>query len=213
MQNLWSLFVGGIQEGLFILAQLYGGNLSLAIITLSLIVRLALMPLALRTMRQTQERQQKLKEIQPELDRLKKKYSNDPEKLSQKMIELYEKHDMKMLGGGGMLGNLAQLPIMMGVFSAIRDGLENAGRFLWIPDIAQPNILLAFIVALLGLASSALTPNMPEQGKLLFILLPALMTLMFAWNVSAGVGLYWATSSVVSIGQNLILRRHTYAKN
>ena len=211
MGNLWALFVGFIQEGLFILAQLYGGNLSLAIITLSLIVRLALMPMAIRTMRQTQARQEKMKELQPELDRLKKRYSNNQEKLYQKTMQLYEKHDIKVFGGSGLFGNLTQLPIFMGVYSAIRLGLENAGRFLWIPDISQPNILLAFIVALLTLGSSALAPSAQEQGKLLFILLPAVMTLLFAWNVSAGVGLYWATSSVVSIAQNMILR-HKPAK-
>lgn len=207
MDNLWSLFVGFIQEALFILAQLYGGNLSLAIITLSLIVRLALMPIALRTMRQTQERQQKLKEIQPELDRLKKRYSNNPEKLSQEMMALYKKHDIKMMDGVGILTNLAQLPIFMGLFSAIRQGLKNAGRFLWIPDISQPNILLAFIIAALTFASSALAPSSQENGKMIFIALPAVLTLIFAWKVSAGVELYWATSSLVSVAQNIIARR------
>jgi YidC/Oxa1 family membrane protein insertase len=212
MENLWSLFVGYIQEGLFILAQLYGGNLGLAIITLSLMVRLALMPIAMRTMRKNQARQQKLKEIQSELDRLKKRYRNSPEKLSQKTMDLYKKHDIQMMDGFGIFSNLLQLPVFMGVFSAIRQGLENAGRFLWIPDISQPNILLAFIVALLTFGSSALTPSSQEQVKVVFMLLPAVLTLLFAWRVSAGVGLYWATSSLVGIAQNVILRHKPLKK-
>jgi YidC/Oxa1 family membrane protein insertase len=207
MDNLWSLFVGYLQTGLFILAQVYGGNISLAIITLSLMSRLALLPLTLRLARRSQQQQIRLQAIQPELQLLKKRYSNDPEKLSQKTMELYKKHNIQLLDGAGFLGTLIQLPIFAGLFSAIKEGLANGGRFLWISDISQPNILLALIIAVLTFASSALAPNMQQQGRTLSLLLPAFLTLFFVWRLSAGLGLYWAASSLVGVLQAAILRR------
>lgn len=207
MDNLWSLFVGYLQAGLFILAHLYGGNVSLAIITLSLLVRLALLPLTLRLVRRSRQQQLRLKEIQAELDRFKKLYRNNPEKLSQKTMELYKKHDVRLMDGAGFMGNLLQLPIFAGLFSAIKQGVGSGGRFLWIVDISQPNILLALLITTLTIISSALSPNLQQQGRNLSLLLPGILTLFFLWRLSAGLGLYWAASSLVGILQAIMLRR------
>src|SRR5574339_680752 len=109
MSDLWSLFVGSIQTALFVLAHLYGGNVGLAIITLSFLVRLALLPLTLRIARRSQQQQMSLQEIQPELQRLKQRYRNQPEKLSQKTMEAYKAHDIRMLDGTSLLAGLFQL--------------------------------------------------------------------------------------------------------
>lgn len=207
MDNLWSVFVGYLQAGLFVLAHLYGGNVSLAIITLSFMVRLALLPLTLRIARRSQQQQLRLQEIQPELERLKKHYRSNPEKLSQKTLELYKKRDVQLLDGAGLMGNLLQLPIFAGLFSAIKQGVGSGGRFLWIADISQPNILLALLIAALTFVTSVLSPNSQQQGRNLFLLLPALLTLFFVWRLSAGLGLYWAASSLVGMLQAAMLRR------
>jgi YidC/Oxa1 family membrane protein insertase len=207
MDNIWSLFVGYLQTGLFLLAQAYGGNISLAIITLSFTVRLALLPLTLYIARRGQQQQAYLNEIQPELERLKKRYRKNPEKLTQKTMELYKKHNIQPLDGAGFIGNLLQLPIFAGLFSAIKQGVGNGGHFLWITDISQPNILLALLIAVLTFVSSALSPNTQQQGRTLFLLLPAVLTLFFVWRLSAGLGLYWAASSLVGLLQAAILRR------
>ncbi|MGE5249398.1 MAG: YidC/Oxa1 family membrane protein insertase [Bacteroidota bacterium] len=207
MNNVWSLFVGSLQTVLFVLAHMYGGNIGLAIITLSFMVRLALLPLTLRLARRSLRQQMRLKEIQPELERLKKHYRNDPEKLSQKTLELYKKQNVQPLDGAGLIGNLLQLPIFAGLFSAIKQGIGNGGHFLWITDISQPDILLALMIAALTFVSSALSPGIQQQGRNLFMILPAMLTLFFVWRLSAGLGLYWAASSFVSILQAAILRR------
>ena len=207
MDNLWSLFVGYLQTGLFILAQVYGGNISLAIITLSLTVRLALLPLTFRIARRSQQQQTRLKEIQPELEHLKKRYRHNPEKLTQKTMELYKQHNVQLLDSAGFLGNLIQLPIFASLFSAIKQGIGNGGHFLWIADISQPNLLLALIIGTLTFVSSILSPNIQQQGRNLFIILPAILTLFFVWRLSAGLGLYWAASSLVGVLQAAMLRR------
>jgi YidC/Oxa1 family membrane protein insertase len=206
MDNVWSLFVGYLQTGLFLLAQAYGGNISLAIITLSFTVRLALLPLTLHIARRSQQQQAYLNKIQPELQRLKERYRKNPEKLTQKTMELYKKHNIQPLDGTGFIGNLLQLPIFAGLFSAIKQGVGNGGHFLWITDISQPNVLLALLIAGLTFVSSALSPN-TQQERTLFLLLPTVITLFFVWRLSAGLGLYWAASSLVGLLQAAILRR------
>lgn len=207
MSDLWSLFVGSIQAGLFVLAHLYGGNVGLAIITLSFVVRLALLPLTLRIARRSQQQQMRLQEIQPELQRLKERYRNQPEKLSQKTMELYKAHGIRMLEGTGLLGSFVQLPVFAGLFSAIKQGVGNGGRFLWIADISQPDIFLALIIAALTFASSLLLPNPQPQARSLSLILPAVLTLFFVWRLSAGLGLYWAASSLVGLLQAALMRR------
>jgi YidC/Oxa1 family membrane protein insertase len=206
MDNIWSLFVGYLQTILFVLANMYGGNISLAIITLSFMVRLALLPLTLRLARRSQEQQIRLQQIQPELERLKNHYRNNPQKLSQKTMELYKKHNVQLLDGASLLGNLLQLPIFAGLFSAIKQGIGNGGRFLWITDISQSNILLALMIAILTFISSALSPTAQQPGRSLSLILPAILTLFFVWRLSAGLGLYWAASSLVGILQSAMLR-------
>lgn len=207
MNNIWNLFVGYLQIALFVLSNMYGGNISLAIITLSFIARLALLPLTLRLARRSQQQQMHLKEIQPELERLKKLHRNEPEKLSRKTLELYKKHNVQMLDGTSFFGSLLQLPVFAGLFSAIKQGIGSGGRFLWIADISQPNILLSLIIAILTLASSALAPNTSQQGRNLSIILPTVLTFFFVWRLSAGLGLYWAASSLVGMLQTVMLRR------
>jgi len=207
MDTVWNFFVSNIQTGLIILAQTYGGNIGLAIITLSFLVRSALMPLTLYIARRNQLQQVHLKELQPELKRLQTRYRNNRQKLTEKTMELYREHNIKPFDGFGILGSLVQLPIFAGLFSAIKQGVGMGGRFLWIGDISQPNILLTLLVAGLTFIASVLTPNMGQQGRSLWLVLPALLTLFFIWRLSAGLGLYWATSSLVGIVQSFILRR------
>jgi YidC/Oxa1 family membrane protein insertase len=207
MDNVWSLFVGYLQAGLFVLAHMYGGNISLAIITLSFMVRLALLPLTLRLAHRSQQQQLRLLAMQPELERIKKRYHDHPETISRKTMELYKKHNVQLLDGAGFVGNLLQLPIFAGLFSAIKQGIGMGGRFLWISDISQPDILLAFMIAGLTLASSSLSPNIQQHGRSLSLILPAILTLFFVWRLSAGLGLYWAASSLVGVVQAAMLRR------
>jgi len=120
---------------------------------------------------------------------------------------LYKKRDVQLLDGAGFIGNLLQLPVFAGLFSAIKQGVGKGGHFLWITDISQPNILLALFVAALTFVSSALAPGTQQQGRTLFIILPAIVTLFFVWRLSAGLGLYWAASSLVGVLQAAMLRR------
>src|SRR5438552_1641144 len=128
----WNSVVGLLSVVLSLLTTAYGGNLGFAIITLSLITRLALLPLTLRMARHAQAQQRILQMIRREVDELKAKYKSSPQKLGTELSRLYQKHGVKPLDGVNSLGLMVQLILGAGLYSAIRRGLGVCGRFLWI---------------------------------------------------------------------------------
>jgi YidC/Oxa1 family membrane protein insertase len=203
----WNSFVGLLSVVLWLLTTAYGGNLGFAIITLSLITRLALLPLALRMARHSQAQQKILQMIRREVDELKAKYKSSPQKLGTELSKLYQKHGVRPIDGGNSLGLLVQLLLGAGVYSAIRRGLGAGGRFLWIRNLAQPNAILAIATGVLTAAASFLGPHLPQQSRFAVAILPALLTLLFAWRLASGVVLYWAASTAVTGLQGFLLNR------
>lgn len=92
-------------------------NYGVSLILFTFIVKLALLPLTIKQIKSTQ----KMHEIQPELDRLQKRYKNDREKLNQEMMKLYQEKGVNP--AGGCLPMLAQLPIIFALFHTIRKPL------------------------------------------------------------------------------------------
>src|SRR5947199_9841981 len=99
----WNAFVGFLAVVLSMLTTAYSGNLGFAIITLSLITRLALLPLTLRMARHAQARQRILQTIKRELDALKAKYKSSPQKLGPELSTLCQTHGVKRLDGVNLL--------------------------------------------------------------------------------------------------------------
>jgi YidC/Oxa1 family membrane protein insertase len=204
---VWSGFVDFLAMLLVTLSQAYGGSLGLAIVTLSLVARLALLPITLSLARRARARQAILKTLEPEIEQLKRRFHSNPERLSQEMSKLYSRRGIGLFDAGSILGGLIQLPVFAGLYSAINQGLGNGGRFLWIANLAQPDLLLTILVAGLTYFSSILNPDLPPAMRNLYTLLPTLVTVVFVWQISAGLGLYWATSSAVGLVQAMVLGR------
>ncbi len=205
--DMWGVVVETVGVMLFALAHIYGGNLGLAIITLSLLVRLALLPLSLYIGRRVKSRQELMSSLRPQVDRIKVKYRQNSKRQSEEVMKLYRQNGVSLFDFWSILGNVAQLPIFFGLISAIRKGLGSGGAFLWIKDIASPDAILALIVAGLTFISTVIASELPQQARTLINFLPVVITLFFVWKLAAGIGLYWATSTGVGIVQSLILRR------
>ena len=203
----WNGFVGLLSVVLSLLTTVYGGNLGFAIITLSLITRLALLPLTLRMARHAQAQQRILQTIKREIDDVKAKYRSSPQKLGAELSKLYQKHGLKPIDGVNSLALLVQLLLGAGVYSAIRRGMGAGGRFFWIRNLAQPNAILAVATGILTLAASLLGPHLPQQSRIAVAVLPALVTVVFAWRLASAVVLYWAASTAVNGLQGVLLNR------
>ncbi len=204
---LWDHFVGMLEAALFALAQAYGGGLGLAIITLSLSVRLSLLPVTLRLARHAQAQQAKLLELQPMIRRLRVKYQSDPQRLNTELLKLYRQHGYNPMDSRSLLGGLVQLPFGAGLYSAISRGLGEGGRFLWISNLARPDAMLALLIGALTYVTSVVVPGLPLHTRIVAMLIPALFTVYFAWNLASGVGLYWATSTAAGALQFALARR------
>lgn len=203
--TLWPELIELLQASIFTLAQAFGGNVGAGIVCFSLAARLAMLPLTIYLARRARKHRELMRKLQPELDALRERLRRKPERLAQETMKVFERHDARPVDMGGLLGGLAQMPVIFALFSAVRGSLTGGGRFAWIADIARPDTGLAVLVAALTYVSMRLQPDLPEQGRVLMTVLPTVMALMFLWRMAAGIGLYWGASTAVSLVQSAIL--------
>lgn len=206
---LWEWFVETFRTAIFASSQVCGGNIAGGILIVSCCVRLALFPLTVRLARISAQHQTLLARLKPELDRLRKRYVDRPERLAEATQKLFQKEGVNPLPLASCLGTLAQMPFFLGLFQAVRKCAVAGGPFLWVRNIARPDAILALVVAAITCASVALTRTFPEQPKTILIMLPAVVTLVALWQLSAGVAVYWGVSSLFSLVQAGIIRRAT----
>lgn len=197
------------------LAGWFGGSYGIGIIGITLIVRAVLFPLMMRQARSQQQMKIKMSAMQPELDALKKKYDNkkdaDQQKLmQQEMMALYQKHSFNPLNIG-CLPILIQLPILSGLYTAIRLTPELSTHSFWWFQLGKPDWIMAVLVAILYLAQAKIAQyNMTEeQRKQMAIMsyISPLMMLFFSFSAPAAMPLYWMASGSFLLLQTLLFRK------
>jgi YidC/Oxa1 family membrane protein insertase len=193
------------------LAHLLGGSLGWAIVVLSLGIRVALLPLTIRLVRRARRNQEIMQRLKPEIERLRQRYEKQPERLFAEMRELYRKHDCSPFDIPMLLGAFIQLPIFGMLYSSIRSSLTSSGGFLWIRSLASPDFLLTLVIVSLTGLSAYLMPSASEQMRSTLIVVQVVVTFFIVWKLAAGLGLYWASSSLVGVFQSLWLRYRTDA--
>ncbi len=183
--------------------------MGVAIGVLSMGLRLALLPLTLPLARRTLEVQRALKKLEPQLSKIRKTHKSDPERLWKETEALHRQHGIKVVEGKSILSSLLQVPLFLGLFAAVQRGLSGTGKFLWVKDLMKADPLLAFLCAMLTGLSVFLAPGVAESQRAVSILLPAVLTLAFLWNISAGVAIYSLSSGLVGVVQSLLIRRES----
>ena len=202
------LFLVDLFRGLlFAVAHLTGGSLGASILVVSTVIRVALLPVTIRMARRAREHQDALRRLEPELERLRRRHAADQQRLIEETMALHREHGVGVFPRGTLGAMLIQAPIFGALYRAITTGARNVGGFLWIRDLAEPDIVLA-IVASIGAAIAAKVDPCAATSSRAWIPAAAI-TFVFAWRIAAGVGLYWVASSAVGVGQSLILRRHS----
>jgi YidC/Oxa1 family membrane protein insertase len=226
-----------IKEAIFSALQfLYDitGDYGLAIILLTVAIRLLMIPLTVKQTRSMYEMQR----IQPKIKELQKKYKNDKEKLQEETLKFYQENKVNPFGG--CLPLLLQMPVFIALYQVLGGTPENPGLFLqyveslpeaeqavvtqgWIilPDLtATPAsiwaadgflavIPYALLVILFGLSiwlPQFLMPGEAQQKQIAMIM--AVFMLYIGWISPAGVLVYWVTSSVLGIAQQQIQLKH-----
>ncbi|HEY8488035.1 MAG TPA: YidC/Oxa1 family membrane protein insertase [Thermaerobacter sp.] len=200
MSQLWQWFVAVIERGLE-WSRAATGSAGLSIILFTVLVRLVLLPLTFSQMRSMQ----RMQALQPEVERIQKKYKNNPQKANEAIMKLWRENNVNP--AAGCLPLLIQFPILYALFLALRT--FSSGSFLWIPDLRHPDPffvlpILAGVTTYFQMKTS-MTTAQPQQRTML-VLMPAMLT-FFAWSFPAGLALYWVTSNLFSIVQQVLMNR------
>lgn len=184
----------------------YVANWGVAIIILTIIVRLLMAPLALKGMMSMR----KMASLGPKMKKLKEKYKNDKERMNKETMELYKKNGVNPMGG--CLPMLLQIPIFIGLYQALLPAIElrHAAFALWMTDLSAPDptLILPVLMGVSMFFQQKLTPsaNMdPMQAKMMKYF-PVIMMFFFL-NFPTGLVLYWVVSNLISIGQQLIFNK------
>lgn len=194
-------------------------NYGVAILIITLFVRLLMAPLMARQMKSMK----KLSVLQPRIKEVQARYPNDRQKQSEAMMAVYREAGMSPFSMfSGCLPMLLQLPVFIGFYYALQGSihLRQQPFFGWIDDLSQPEALFTIpgldlpvrVLPLLMGGSMALqqklTPTAmePAQARMLMIVMPIMFTVLF-YQFASGLVLYWFTSTLIGLGQQLITNR------
>ena len=206
------------------LASLVGGNYGVAIILLTLVMRIIILPLSIKQTKSMIAMQK----VQPQLKEIQKKYKDDREKQGQEMMKLYKENKVSPLGG--CLPLLLQLPIMFAVFDVLNSltqpakspyasiigknpnlmflgmNISDTGQKLWSAgDYVQIVVLVVLTVAT-GYVSAKMMTVDPRQSKMMAVM-PFMMGI-FAWILPAGVTIYFITTNIFTMVQQYMQLEH-----
>jgi YidC/Oxa1 family membrane protein insertase len=203
----------------------YAGNWGVAIIFLTITVKLLLFPVTYHMYKSMR----RMQEFQPHVQALKKKYKDDSQALNQEIMALYKQHNINP--AGGCFPMLIQLPVFFALYRVLAVTYELRGAsFLHIRDLSQGETTLGqFIhglapffpegilplkvfVLLMGVTmfiQQKMSPAMtdPKQAKVMMFL-PVIFTAMF-WNFTSGLVVYFLCSSLISIGEQVLIKKLT----
>jgi YidC/Oxa1 family membrane protein insertase len=188
-------------------------NWGWAIILVTAVINLILFPLRLSSMKSSK----KMQRLQPQIKAINEKYKNlslrDPRKTeqNQEMMDLYKREGVNPVGG--CLPMLLQLPFFYAFYRVLSVSIEMRGAsWLWVHDLSQPETLairmLPVLLIITQFLSQRMTPQPgvdPSQQKMM-MLMPLVLGYMF-YFAPAGLVLYWLTSNLVGIVQQLLLNR------
>jgi len=208
---LWEQLVGILREAIFAYTLTGHGNIGAGIAIVTLLARLALLPIAIRLARAAATHQAVVQKIQPELDAIRSRFKDNPRRLADETQRVFRREGISMLPGASVLGSLIPIPVLLALYSAARQAAAAGTRFFWIADIARPDRILAVVVTALTAAAAAAGPQPPAQHRLVTIVLPAAITFYALTQMAAGIGIYWGVSSAVGIAQALAVRRRSVA--
>ena len=227
---MFSFLTAPIVQLLVFLYDSLGGNLGLAIIALTLIVRSVLLPVSLPALRSAR----KMQELKPLLDKLKKKHK-DKAKLQQAQLDLYRQHGVNPMGG--CLPQVAQIIVLIALYQAFMGFISQGQvhdtdinmKFLWLdlsepdpkfilPIVAGGSQLLYALAMRTGLETHVAASKKPasrkkEENSLgmaqsiqqqMVFLMPA-MTAIIATRFPSGLALYWVVTTVYSFVQQLVV--------
>ncbi len=212
----------------YVLEMIYGwlGNFGLAILLLTVIIKVLFYPLANKSYRSMA----RMKELQPKMERIKERYADDKMRMNQEMMELYKKE--KVNPASGCLPILIQIPVFFCLYKVLFVTIEmrQAPFYGWIHDLSAPDPTTIFnlfglipwdppTLLMIGALPIMMGVSMWVQQKLnpapmdpvqqkMFMIMPVMLTYLLA-QFPAGLVLYWTWNNILSIAQQWLIMTST----
>ena len=181
------------------------GNWGVAIILLTILIKLAFFKLSATSYRSMAN----MRKVTPKLNAIREKYSDNREKLGQEMMALYKKEGINPLGG--CLPILVQMPVFISLYWVLAESVElrQAPFFLWINDLSaiDPYFVLPLLMGASMFVQMQLNPAPadPTQARIMK-LMPVVFTVFFLFFPS-GLVLYWVVNNLLSISQQYVITK------
>jgi len=183
------------------------GNWGVAIILLTVLVKVLLIPLTHRAM----VGQEAMKKLQPKIEEVKKKFPEDKERQQMEMMKAYQEAGVNPFGSCLMI--LVQLPVWAALFTTLRNSYELYGvpftsHFLTDLTIKDPTYLLPVLLGVSQIITSRLQPPALDaaQQRMMVWFMPIFFTVIML-NYPAGLLLYIFTNNILTVAQQAVLRR------
>lgn len=188
-------------------AMLLGGSYGLGILVATIIIRLIVLPLMVKQIKSSK----KMQELQPELQKIREKHKNDPQKAQQETMLLFQKNQVNPLAG--CLPLLVQMPILIAFYHAIiRTEDIKTHTFLWMSlGEKDPYYILPIIAGITTYLQSKMMGSVTQgnpQMQMMLVIMP-LMILAIAVTLPSALSLYWVYGNLFTIVQTYFLYRDT----
>jgi YidC/Oxa1 family membrane protein insertase len=207
---------GGIGKYLFLALQFIHAhvvnNWGWAIVLLTVLINVILLPLRIRTMQSAL----KMQRIQPQMNAIRKRYEQykvtDPKRneMNVEIMKLQKDNGVNVFGG--CIPTLIQMPLLLAFYSMLPKVVElREARWLWVPDLsaADPYHILPIMFVASMLLSQLVTPSPgvdERQQRMLAFVMPIVFGFM-TWHYGSGVALYGACSSLIGVTQQIVMNR------
>ena len=222
--NPWELIIQQpVINVLIVITDYLADDFGLAIIALTILVNLAMLPLTLSQIRSSKAMQ----DLQPKLAELQKKYGKDRQKMAQEQMRLYKESGVKP--AGCMITMIIQMPVWIALYQSIMlsmavapEGLLNLSKYLYpwpivfsmvplnreflgILNLVEPNFILAILVGAtmwlqqkMSMTTTPTDARQAQQSTLMLWMMPMMFAIL-ALSFPSGLSLFWASSSIVRI--------------
>jgi len=219
----WFGWLAGPLEKLLKMSYGFVNNYGIAIIFITLLIRIIFLPLTIKSMMSMKKMQSKMALMKPKLDAVKEQYKDDKTTQNSEIMKLYSKEGVNPLSSlSGCLPMLVQIPVFVALYNVLLYSLDlRHSEFLWISDLSSPEMLfdipgtgipfrvLPLVMGISWFLTQKLTPPNPGADEFqtkIFQYMPIMFTIMF-WGLPSGLILYWTISNVISIFQQLYINK------
>jgi YidC/Oxa1 family membrane protein insertase len=185
----------------------YVGNYGVAIIIITIILKMIFFPLTHKSYKSMKEMQK----IQPEMARLREKYKDDRDAMNKAVMELYRDHKVNPMGG--CLPMVVQIPVFFALYKSLMFSIElrHAPFFFWVTDLADkdPYYVTPVIMGISMFVQQKMTPsNMDPMQQKMMLALPVVFTFMFL-SFPSGLVLYWLVNNILTVSQQMYINKIT----